>query len=79
MRFLLDTRMLLWTAVSPQRLPPAAHILLEDPDNELIFSVVSIWEIAIKFSLGRDDFRRDPRVLRHGLVPKAYMESAGHQ
>ena len=39
-----------------------------------MFSVVSLWEIAIKFALGRPDFQVDPRVLRRGLLDNGYRE-----
>jgi PIN domain nuclease of toxin-antitoxin system len=73
---LLDTHLLLWAAGAPDRLPAVARDLIEDPDNILIFSVASLWEIAIKRGLGRDDFRVDPRLLRRGLIDNGYAELA---
>jgi PIN domain nuclease of toxin-antitoxin system len=58
-KLLLDTHLLLWAAGQPRRLPAAARKLLNDPANALLFSVVSLWEIAIKKGPGRDDFRVD--------------------
>jgi PIN domain nuclease of toxin-antitoxin system len=49
---------------------------IEDPGNILIFSVASLWEIAIKRGLGRDDFRVDTRLLRRGLIDNGYAELA---
>lgn len=74
MKLLLDTHVLLWAAGSPAQLTPDARVLLEDPDNELIFSAASLWEIAIKRSLGRPDFQVDARVLRRGLLDNGYLE-----
>jgi len=74
MRLLLDTHVLLWAAIWPDRLPPAASHLLDDEKNVPIFSVASIWEIGIKRSLGRPDFRVDPRLLRRGLLDNGYEE-----
>ena len=62
MKLLLDTHLLLWAAGMPERLSAAARELLNDARNELLFSAASIWEIAIKNSLGRDDFRVEPRL-----------------
>ena len=59
MRLLLDTHLLLWAAARSERLPRAARELLEDDDNEVYYSAASIWEIAIKSSLRRKDFRID--------------------
>ena len=74
MRLLLDTHILLWAASSWRRLSPQARILLEDENNTLVFSVASIWEVAIKRGLGRSDFRVDPRLLRRGLMDNGYEE-----
>lgn len=74
MKLLLDTHVLLWAAGQPDRLSPLAHELLQAPQNELIFSAASLWEIAIKRGLGRADFRIDPRVLRRGLLDNGYIE-----
>lgn len=74
MKLLLDTQLLLWAAGAPQRLSGQARPLLEDPANELLFSPVSLWEIAIKRGLGRADFQVDARVLRRGLLDNGYAE-----
>ena len=76
MKLLLDTHLLLWAAGSPERLSQDAYELLNDPDNDLLFSAASVWEIAIKRGLGRDDFRVDPRLLRRGLLDNGYNELA---
>jgi PIN domain nuclease of toxin-antitoxin system len=73
-KLLLDTQVLLWAAGQPERLSAAARKLLNDPRNELLFSAASIWEIAIKHTLGREDFRVEPRVLRRGLLDNGYAE-----
>jgi len=57
-------------------LPAEAHALLDDPRNEPVFSAVSLWEIAIKSQLGRDDFQVDARLLRRGLLDNGYGELA---
>ena len=74
MKLLLDTHLLLWAAGSPEQLPLAARQLMENEHNELFFSPTSLWEIAIKHSLGREDFRVDARVLRRGLLDNGYIE-----
>ncbi len=74
MKLLLDTHLLLWAAGQPERLSAAARDLLDDPRNELLFSPASLWEIAIKRSLGREDFRVEPRLLRRGLLDNDYVE-----
>ncbi len=74
MKLLLDTHLLLWAAGMPERLSAPARSLLEAPDNEIFFSAASLWEIAIKRSLGRDDFQLDVRLLRRGLLDNGYSE-----
>jgi PIN domain nuclease of toxin-antitoxin system len=74
MKLLLDTHVLLWAAGQPEHLPEAARAMLEDPRNEPVFSVASLWEIAIKRSLGRSDFQVDARLLRRGLIENGYTE-----
>ncbi len=44
------------------------------PANELLFSPVSLWEVAIKFGVGKLDFQVDPRLLRRGLLDNDYSE-----
>ena len=74
MKLLLDTQVLLWAAGNSRRLSASARKLLNDPGNELCFSAASLWEITIKASLGRKDFRVEPRVLRRGLLDNGYTE-----
>jgi PIN domain nuclease of toxin-antitoxin system len=53
MRLLLDTVTFLDSALAQSDLSPRAKNLLVDSGNELYVSIVSYWEIAIKFSRGR--------------------------
>ncbi|MBU2831891.1 type II toxin-antitoxin system VapC family toxin [Acidithiobacillus ferriphilus] len=74
MKLLLDTHLLLWAADSLERVPVGARALMADMENELLFSVVSIWEVAIKSGLNRPDFQVDARLLRRGLIDNGYVE-----
>src|SRR3984885_11090710 len=74
MKLLLDTHLLLWAAGEPRRLSKRARTLIGNPDNELLFSPASLWEVAIKRGLGRDDFKVDARLLRRGLLDNGYSE-----
>jgi PIN domain nuclease of toxin-antitoxin system len=73
-KLLLDTHVLLWAAGEPGRLSDRAQTLLLDEANSLLFSSASIWEIVIKSSLGRADFRVEPGRLRRMLVANGYAE-----
>lgn len=74
MKLLLDTHLLLWAAGAPDRLSNSARLAIENPQNALLFSAASIWEVAIKRSLGRADFNVDARLLRRGLLDNGYEE-----
>lgn len=74
MKLLLDTHLLLWAAGDPDRLSFDARRLIEAQENVLLFSAASLWEIAIKSSLGRSDFQADARLIRRGLLDNGYIE-----
>lgn len=74
MSYLLDTHILLWAAAGSDRLTSAARRLIGDPANTLVFSAASLWEIAIKSGLGRDDVQVDAKRLRTGLRDNGYVE-----
>ena len=53
MRLLLDTCTFLWLAADAPELSSTARDSCRDPGNEVFLSAVSVWEIAIKYRLGR--------------------------
>ncbi len=75
-KILLDTHVLLWVAGEPKQLSAQARKLLEDPQNQLYFSVASLWEVSIKNKLGRTDFKVDLPVLRRNLLDYGFEEIA---
>jgi PIN domain nuclease of toxin-antitoxin system len=52
-RLLLDSHTLIWAADAPAKLSARAQGLIHDPANDRLLSAATLWEIAIKFSLGR--------------------------
>jgi PIN domain nuclease of toxin-antitoxin system len=52
-RLLVDTHALLWWLADDPSLSPAARDAIADPNNEPLVSAASVWEIAIKRSLGK--------------------------
>ena len=48
MRILLDTHTYLWLRLEPLRLSRTAAAIIEDSSNELLLSLVSLWEMTIK-------------------------------
>jgi PIN domain nuclease of toxin-antitoxin system len=75
-RLLLDTHLLLWAARPSPRLSAQARRLIDEPDNELLVSTASLWEIAIKSGLRRPDFRVDATLFRRNLLNNGYQELA---
>jgi PIN domain nuclease of toxin-antitoxin system len=58
MKFLLDTHTWLWWNVDLKKLSGRVRELISDPANELLLSVVTPWELAIKMNAGKLDVRR---------------------
>jgi PIN domain nuclease of toxin-antitoxin system len=79
---LLDTCTFLWIIVGAKELSPAAKERFADPTNEVLLSVVSLWELSIKHALGRlplpspmDRFLVEQRE-RHGIAVLPLHEGA---
>ena len=82
MRLLLDTHILLWWLADDGKLSKTARAIIANPDNDVLVSSASLWEISIKEALGRlkvdlDDlekaiprngFRTLPIGFRHALT-----------
>ncbi len=73
MKLLLDTHVLLWAAADSPRIKSIRKRLLA-PDNEVFFSVASLWEIAIKVSLGK--LQADAEAIREGALESGFLELA---
>ena len=74
MNLLLDKHLLIWAASMPERLSSAASKLMEQPEHQLHFGALSLWEITIKRGLGRPDFIEDSSLLHRGLIENGYTE-----
>ncbi len=74
MNLLLDSHLLVWATSTSKRLSSNARALISNPENEIFFSAASIWELAIKQTLGRKDYKVDARLLRRGLLNNGYKE-----
>ncbi len=71
MKLLLDTHVLLWAAADSPRIKAIRKRLLA-PDNAVYFSVASLWEIAIKVSLGK--LQADAVALRDAALDNGFAE-----
>jgi PIN domain nuclease of toxin-antitoxin system len=74
MKLLLDTHVLVWMTSESNRLSPGVRKLIGDPANTPVFSVVSLWEIALKFALRRANFYVDARLVRERLLDNDFDE-----
>ena len=74
MSYLVDTHLLIWAAVDLSLVPEPARTIITDPAETIVFSVVTIWETAIKSGLGKPDFNVDPAALRAGLIAEGCLE-----
>ena len=63
MKFLLDTHCFLWAISNSSLLPKKVINYLENQENEIFLSSASVWEIFIKFKLGKLDLKKDPENL----------------
>ncbi len=70
MKIIIDTHILLWWVVNDRRLSQKARRLIENPKNNIIVSATSIWEIAIKQTLGR--IKIDLKELEEAITANAF-------
>lgn len=68
MRYLLDTHVLIWFSEDDNRLPDQIKSIIEDDSNEFFVSHATIWEMAIKMSLGKLRLRYSLAELEQVLV-----------
>ena len=57
MKYLIDTHILIWLAVSPEEISKSVLDIIENPENDIYISTVSLWEIAIKQSINKLDLK----------------------
>jgi len=71
MRVLLDTHILLWCLQGSKKLPARAVEIIQNAD-EVYASVASLWEIAIKYSLGKIEIDIEFTELEQAIVGSGY-------
>ncbi len=72
--YLADTHVLLWWLLEPEKLPRRAANELADWTVPMRYSLVSIWEVAIKTSLRKPGFDVDPMTVRDKLGAERFAE-----
>ena len=55
MSYLVDTHIFLWSVISPKKISQKIRKILNDPESTKFVSVLSFWEISLKFSLDKID------------------------
>lgn len=72
MKYLIDTCTFVWLSIEPKRLSKKALKIIENNENEILVSVVSAWELAIKKDnvIETDDLEKfiKESCLRHKLT-----------
>jgi PIN domain nuclease of toxin-antitoxin system len=82
MKLLLDTHIFLWYITADPRLPQLFSDEIRDPKNEVYLSVASLWEILIKYNLGKLPLPQTPEILipserrRHSIKSLSLHENA---
>ena len=72
MRLLLDTNVLLWWLSDDRKLGKEAREIITNPNNDVLVSAASVWEVAIKAALGRIEIELDDleeAIVRSGFQP----------
>lgn len=72
--YLADTHVLLWWLLEPEKLPRRVANELADWTVPMRYSLVSIWEVAIKTSLRKPGFDVDPMTVRDKLGDERFAE-----
>jgi len=61
MKLLLDTHILLWSLLEPEKLGKHTAEILDNPDNEIWLSPITIWEIIVLAEKGRISLNKEPK------------------
>jgi PIN domain nuclease of toxin-antitoxin system len=82
MKILLDTCEFLWLVSGDAKLSVAVSAAVRDPNNQVFLSVISFWEISIKYNLGKLPLPQPPAKFiplqreKHLIAPLALDEAA---
>lgn len=62
MKLLLDTHVFLWYITADKKLPPKFQEEIQNPENQVYLSVVSLWELIIKYQIGKLPLPEPPQL-----------------
>src|SRR5437764_8748193 len=68
MNCLLDTHTFLWAAINPEKLSRQARVTILDAANDIHVSVVTFWEVSLKYALGKIELQ--------GITPEELPDAA---
>ncbi len=68
MIYLLDTHILIWALINPEKLSLKVKAILYDPNNTILVSSINLWEISMKFGSGK--------LLLGNLIPEDFINVA---
>lgn len=74
MKYLIDTHLLIWGASNPEKLLDKARTIMSDSVTLSFFSIVSLWEIAIKTAISGTNLKIEPKIFRDELVMHGFIE-----
>jgi len=75
-KYLLDTHVILWSAIEPERLSSSVVSLLQNEENELWFSPISIWEILVLAEKGRIQIKATPESFVRNIIEHLPLKEA---
>ena len=76
MNILLDTQIWLWSFLEKQRIKKGLTAALEDPENQLFLSPVSVWETMVLFQKGNIQIASDPGIWIRQALAKGFVAEA---
>lgn len=69
MNYLLDTHTYLWILYEPMNLSKKVLQIVENSENQIYLSVASVWEMIIKYKLGKLNLQNSPeKIISESLV-----------
>jgi PIN domain nuclease of toxin-antitoxin system len=66
MKYLVDTQILLWSFIDPEKLSSTVSQILTDENNIIHYSPINLWEISIKYGLKKMDLK--------GITPQNFYK-----
>lgn len=73
MKILLDTHIAIWSVLDSEELSDKARAMILDEDNEIYYSVASIWEITIKYMTHPEIFLHSGKSLAEGCEANGFI------